>query len=56
MHLFFECSVAKEVWKQISTFTGVKLQVNLLSISSLWICEKTQQVPNIIHVAVLWCL
>jgi hypothetical protein len=56
MHLFFECSVAKEIWKQILTFTDVKLQVNLLSISSLWICEKTQQVPNIIHAAVLWCL
>jgi hypothetical protein len=40
MHLFFECSVAKELWKQILTFTGVKMQVNLVSISSLWICEK----------------
>jgi hypothetical protein len=56
MHLFFECGVAKELWKQILTFTGVKTQVNLLSISSLWICEKTQQVPNIVHAAVLWCL
>jgi hypothetical protein len=56
MHLFFECSVAKELWKKNSTFTGVKMQVKLLSISSLWICEKTQQVPNIVHAAVLWCL
>jgi hypothetical protein len=41
MHLCFRCVVAREVWKQISNITGVKLQVNLLSIASLWICEKT---------------
>jgi hypothetical protein len=52
MHLFYECVVAQEVWKQISKITEVKLQVNLLSIASLWIYEKTQQVPNIIHAAV----
>jgi hypothetical protein len=56
MHLFFECVVAKEVWKQISKMTGVKLQVNLLLVSSMWICEKTQQIPNIVHAAVLWSI
>jgi hypothetical protein len=55
-HLFFECAVAKEIWCQISMLTGIKLQVNLLSVSSLWICEKTNQVPNIVHVAALWSL
>jgi hypothetical protein len=45
--------VAKKLWKQISTFTGLKMQVNLLTISSLWIYEKTEQVPNIVHAAVL---
>jgi hypothetical protein len=30
------------------------MQVNLLAVSSLWICEKTQQVPNIVHAAALW--
>jgi hypothetical protein len=55
-HLFFECVVAREMWKQISMLTGIKLQVNLLSISSLWICEKTNQVPNIVHAAALWSL
>jgi hypothetical protein len=56
MHLFFECVVAKEVWKQISKLTGVKMQVNLLSISGRWICEKIQQIPNVVHAAVLWCI
>jgi hypothetical protein len=46
----------EEMWKQISMLTGIKLQVNLLSISSLWICEKTNQVPNIVHAAALWSL
>jgi hypothetical protein len=34
-HLFFECVVAREMWSQISMLTGIKLQVNLLSVSSL---------------------
>jgi hypothetical protein len=55
-HLFFECVVASEMWNQISMLTGIKLQVNLFSVSSLWICEKTNQVPNIVHAAALWSL
>jgi hypothetical protein len=55
-HLFCECAVAKEMWCQLSMLTGIKLQVNLFSVSSLWICEKTNQVPNIVHAAALWSL
>jgi hypothetical protein len=55
-HLFFECVVARELWKQISMITKIREQVNLLAISRLWICVKTHIVPNIVHAVVLWSL
>jgi hypothetical protein len=55
-HLFFDCVVARELWKQISVITKIHGQVNLLAISSLWICDKTHVVSNIVHAAALWSL
>jgi hypothetical protein len=36
----FKCVVARELWKQIAMLIGIKKHVNLLAVSSLWICEK----------------
>jgi hypothetical protein len=55
-HLFFECVVARELWKKISMLTRIREQVNLLAISGLWICEKTYIIPSIVHADVLWSL
>ena len=56
MHLFFECVVAREVWKNISALPGVTSVSDYLSVARLWICEKTHKISNIVHAAVLWTL
>ena len=56
MHLFFECAVAKEMWRNISPLTGLPVVTDYLSVARLWICEKTHKIPNIVHSVVLWSM
>jgi hypothetical protein len=53
-HLFFECVVVKEMWRDLFSITGITVNVGLFDVSRLWICEKSHIVTNIVHAAALW--
>jgi hypothetical protein len=40
----------------VSPLTGLSGQLNLLAVTSWWICDKKHKVPNIIHRDILWVL
>jgi hypothetical protein len=55
-HLFFECVVAKEVWRALGPLTGIVLNPKMLDISSKWLCVKKFEAQNIVHAVVIWSL
>jgi hypothetical protein len=55
-HLFFECVVAREVWRIVAPLTGIVCITKMLDISSKWVCVKKFEERNIVHSAVLWSL
>jgi hypothetical protein len=48
--------IAKMLWENLSSITSKKKQMDMLGVSSLWICEKTHKVSNIVHTVALWSL
>jgi hypothetical protein len=50
-HLFFECVVAREVWKYVSEYLGYKIGGDYLS--TKWLSKKKFYCANIISTAVL---
>jgi hypothetical protein len=52
-HLFFECSVAKIIWKSVSEYLGVEIGADYTSVASKWLCKKKFATVNVISTAVL---
>lgn len=55
-HLFFECVVAREMWRNISIPSNSGIPSDILDIANLWISNKTHVVQNIVRTAALWCV
>ena len=55
-HLFFDCLVAKLIWKDISDFLGFDIGANLNSIAHYWIADSRHAALNMICSAVLWSI
>jgi hypothetical protein len=53
MHLFFQCVVAKVIWKIVSDIMGCEIGGDYLSIASRWIHKKNCYTMNIFSTAVL---
>jgi hypothetical protein len=55
-HLFFDCVVAKEMWRRISSVVGRELGESLESVGICWLSNKKFTSINIISSAALWAL
>src|SRR3954469_6233403 len=55
-HLFFDCIVAKNIWKTVSSFLGKQIGNNFESVSKFWLSEKNNAPVNLISSAVIWSL
>ena len=55
-HLFFECVVAKQIWKSVSDFFSCSLGADYLSIAKFWIVNKKRTTLNSICACVLWAI
>ena len=55
-HLFSACVVAVEFWKAICTLTGVREDINMMSISSYWLRGDKFAAINTVHAAGLWAI
>jgi hypothetical protein len=56
MHLFFECCVAKNIWRIIYDVLVQELGVCFESIARFWVANKRHMLTNIITSSVLWTL
>jgi hypothetical protein len=52
-HLFFECVVAKTIWRYTSEFVGWEIGVDYFSVASKWIHKEKFYSANVISYAVL---
>ena len=53
-HLFFECVVAKVVWREITQITGGNItDMSFESMDTMWLCEKKYEIHNAIHATAL---
>jgi hypothetical protein len=53
-HLFFDCVVASNTWKEIVSVLGLKIKISNLSvITSLWNEKKKNTIYNMIFAAIL---
>jgi hypothetical protein len=52
-HLFFECVVAKEVWRYVCSFLGIDIGNNYLSAASRWLSKEKCYSVNIIFVVAM---
>jgi hypothetical protein len=52
-HLFFECVVAKVLWKYVSEFLGFDIGQNYMSVAPRWIHREKFYCVNIITTAIL---
>jgi hypothetical protein len=55
-HLFFECVVAKEVWKSVSLFFYIQIGSDYESIARFWLSNKKHAAMNTICATVLWSI
>lgn len=54
-HLFFDCVVAKIIWKDISKMFGKKnTGTKFESVASWWLSDKRNRILNTVCAAVLW--
>jgi hypothetical protein len=56
VHLFFECCVAKSVWKVISEITGLPTIKDFESLGSMWVRGKKIKAFNVCSTAVIWTI
>jgi hypothetical protein len=52
-HLFFECVVAREIWRYVCDFLGIDIGQDYLSVVARWLQKKKCYVVNIVSVVVL---
>jgi hypothetical protein len=55
-HLFFDCTVARNVWSFISNYFQIRIGANFESVACFWVSNKKNSALNTISSAVLWCL
>ncbi|KAM3272212.1 hypothetical protein ACQJBY_042422 [Aegilops geniculata] len=55
-HLFFECAIATEVWRNIHTISGCMPQPTFDNMTKLWEKHKTLQAKNMLISATLWVI
>ena len=55
-HLFFDCIVAKNVWRVVSGFFNTPLGSDYTSVARFWIANKKHAVLNSVCASVLWSL
>lgn len=53
-HLFFECTVAKQIWTLASEFLSLELGTDYLSIAKFWLANNKHMALNSICACVLW--
>jgi hypothetical protein len=53
-HLFFECCVARLIWRLISGLLGVNLGDSFESVACLWLANKKHELTNVVSSAVIW--
>jgi hypothetical protein len=52
-HLFFECVVAREIWRYVCAFLGIGIGHDYLSVTARWLQKKKCYGVNIISAVVL---
>jgi hypothetical protein len=55
-HLFFECTMAWEIWQIISKFFSTSLGADYISVARFWLSNKRNAVLNSVCSATLWCI
>lgn len=53
-HLFFDCTVARQLWAGITVVFNIHLEPTLDSVGKFWLSNKRNCVFNIIASAALW--
>ena len=54
-HLFFECTVARNVWNIVEEVFGINIS-NFESLATKWLCNTRYMHINIVSAAVLWSI
>jgi hypothetical protein len=47
-HMFFDCVVARQVWRLVSELIGFKIGLNYESMVKCWLCNKKFGVVNML--------
>ena len=55
-HLFFECVVARQIWRDIADVLNIKIESSYESIAGKWLSQKKFCLVNMVSSAVLWSI
>jgi hypothetical protein len=55
-HLFFQCIVAKQIWKFITSVFNIQVGHDYISVARFWVANKKHPALNSICAATLWCI
>jgi hypothetical protein len=55
-HIFFECCVSCQLWKNINEVLCVKVGHDFESVANLWLSDKKLKLVNVCTTTVLWSL
>ena len=55
-HLFFDCVVAKQIWKHVSDFFCLSVGSDYMSIAHFWPGHSKHACLNSVAAYVLWCI
>jgi hypothetical protein len=55
-HLFYECCVATNMWKEVAEITNRRVVVDFESMAKLWVRDTKLKAVNVFYTAVIWCL
>jgi hypothetical protein len=55
-HLFYECCVAKNMWKEVAEITNRPVVVDFESMAKLWVRDTKLKAVNVFYTAVNWCI
>ena len=53
-HLFFDCVVAKLIWKQVAIFFDVNIGTSYISVAQYWPANSKHACLNSVVACVLW--
>jgi hypothetical protein len=55
-HLFFDCCVARVMWKMCSEIAGKQLGADFESVAKFWLHDKSENCLNVLTTAVFWSI